>query len=333
LDETVRDRGTLSKRDEKGFDFAVEYATKMVVVKAKKNKKIILGKQMSKFHKKKRSIVIALLRFLFFYSGLAFLLSLIRRDTAIILMYHSINDPSVNLIYTPNIVSLENFEKQVMYLASKKRVISLEELVTNIQKGIKFPKGCVVITFDDGYKDNYTNAYPILKEYNLPATFFLATDYIGSNKMKWDDELNYKIKQSNCESVVLKIKNKLKKYNLRKKKEKRRMINDLIKLIVNSSEEKRKKFICEFDNKLKININKQDIKSIMLSWEDIRAKVRENNISFGAHTCSHSKLTNVSLEDARKEIVGGKHKIENEIGKKISFFSYPYGDRSYKRNT
>jgi hypothetical protein len=243
LDETVRDRGTLSKRDEKGFDFAVEYATKMVVVKAKKNKKIILGKQMSKFHKKKRSIVIALLRFLFFYSGLAFLLSLIRRDTAIILMYHSINDPSVNLIYTPNIVSLENFEKQVMYLASKKRVISLEELVTNIQKGIKFPKGCVVITFDDGYKDNYTNAYPILKEYNLPATFFLATDYIGSNKMKWDDELNYKIKQSNCESVVLKIKNKLKKYNLRKKKEKRRMINDLIKLIVNSSEEKRKKFI------------------------------------------------------------------------------------------
>jgi peptidoglycan/xylan/chitin deacetylase (PgdA/CDA1 family) len=44
-------------------------------------------------------------------------------------------------------------------------------------------------------------------------------------------------------------------------------------------------------------------------------------------------LTNVSLEDARKEIVGGKHKIENEIGKKISFFSYPYGDRSYKRNT
>jgi peptidoglycan/xylan/chitin deacetylase (PgdA/CDA1 family) len=39
-------------------------------------------------------------------------------------------------------------------------------------------------------------------------------------------------------------------------------------------------------------------------------------------------LTNVSLEDARKEIVGGKHKIENEIGKKISFFSYPYGDRT-----
>ena len=62
-------------------------------------------------------------------------------------------------------------------------VIPLDELVKGIKKGKKFAHNTVVITFDDGYQDNYSYAYPILKKYGFPATIFLISDYIGNARL------------------------------------------------------------------------------------------------------------------------------------------------------
>lgn len=275
-------------------------------------------------NKKMKWMVINFFRFFIYYSGCAFLLSLISKKGVIILTYHRIN----NVTDAPSLaVSLETFEQQIKYLALRKKVISLEELVTNIQKGIKFPKRCAVITFDDGYKDNYTNAYPILKKYSMPFTIFLATDYIGSDEMKWDDELEYKIKQSDCELLALKT-NYSKRYSLIGEKEKKKAFDDLFKLLIGSNKEKRKEILSELDNELKVEIAKQDIENTMLSWEDVKEMAIDTNVSFGAHTCSHCKLTSLSQEDVREEIEGSKRIIEKKNGKKINFFSYPYGGRN-----
>jgi len=270
--------------------------------------------------KKIKLLVIKLLEFIIYYSGCAFLLSLISKKGVIILTYHRVNNDT-----EPFSVSLKNFEKQIEYLAHKKRIISLEELITNIQKGIELPKGCVVITFDDGYKNNYTNAYPILKKYNMPFTIFLATDYISSDKLIWSDELRYKIKKSNCKSIVLRTNNS-QRYNMRNEKEKINTIDNLFRFLIDCSTEKRKEILSELNDKLKVEVPKQVVENTMLSWEDVKEMTVDGNIpSFGAHTCSHCNLTSVSLEDARKEIAESKHIIEKEIGKEVKFFSYPYG--------
>ena len=270
--------------------------------------------------KKIRLLVLKLLEFIIYFSGIAFLLSLFGKKGVIILTYHRVDSVAEPF----SAVSLKNFEKQIGYLAQRKKVISLEELIINIQKGIELPKGCVVITFDDGYKNNYTNAYPILKKYNMPFTIFLATDYIGSGKIIWYDELAYKIKQSNCESIVLKT-NNLQRYNIRSEKEKLKAIGNLFRLLIDCSNEKRKEILSELDDKLKVEVPKQYVENIMLSWTDVKEMAIDTNVSFGAHTCSHCKLTSVSLDDARKEIAGSKRKAENEIGKRIKIFSYPFG--------
>ena len=65
------------------------------------------------------------------------------------------------------------FEKQMEYLKNKEyQVISLTKLVEILESDELIPKKTVVLTFDDGYKDNYINAFPILKKYNFPATIF-----------------------------------------------------------------------------------------------------------------------------------------------------------------
>ncbi len=110
-----------------------------------------------------------------------------------ILTYHDIN-------YREGIaVTPENFERQMRYLKDKGySIISLNELVEGIEKGEKSAHNTVVITMDDGYKDNFTYAYPVLKKYGFPGTIFLIANNIGTdaNFLNWDeirDMLKYRI--------------------------------------------------------------------------------------------------------------------------------------------
>jgi peptidoglycan/xylan/chitin deacetylase (PgdA/CDA1 family) len=93
-----------------------------------------------------------------------------------VLMYHSINANSTNnLIITP-----QEFEKQISWLKDNGFTpLILDELYSMLTTGINVPRKPIVLTFDDGYEDNYTEAYSILKRYNFKATIFLITDAIG----------------------------------------------------------------------------------------------------------------------------------------------------------
>lgn len=97
------------------------------------------------------------------------------KDRASVLMYHSISDRQDFF----SVVSPEAFNKQMAYLAAKKReVISFVELVRRLRAHESLG-GSIVLTFDDGYRDNYTTVFPLLKQYNFPATIFVTTGLIG----------------------------------------------------------------------------------------------------------------------------------------------------------
>ncbi len=98
-----------------------------------------------------------------------------------ILTYHSIS----NEIEPDETVTPEEFEKQLQYIKENYKVISLEEAVEYIQTDIEKISGSIVITFDDGYRDNYRHAYPLLKKHSFPATIFLVSDFINSNSSKY----------------------------------------------------------------------------------------------------------------------------------------------------
>ena len=102
-----------------------------------------------------------------------------------VLNYHQVNDVDHNSLT----VSTEQFEAQMKYIAEGGyTTITPDEMLDAWEHGTELPEKPVIITFDDGYADNYKNAFPILEKYKLKATIFLVTDYINlyPNYLTWD---------------------------------------------------------------------------------------------------------------------------------------------------
>jgi peptidoglycan/xylan/chitin deacetylase (PgdA/CDA1 family) len=121
--------------------------------------------------------ILAVILAVFYYGWL------VPRYTVPILMYHSIENKETGFSVTP-----ENFLKQMKFIKDNGyEVISLNELVGSIKNKKRLERNKVVVTFDDGYKDNLVYAYPVLRKFNFPATIFLVTGYIGLPFKKGDE--------------------------------------------------------------------------------------------------------------------------------------------------
>ncbi|MBU0634836.1 MAG: polysaccharide deacetylase family protein [Candidatus Omnitrophica bacterium] len=135
-------------------------------------------------NKNKRKTLVKLIIFAFIGAGLLLFLS--AQYATPVLMYHHIA-PAENdsRLY----VAPESFERQMRFLKENNyRILSLGEYVSFMKDNVKPPKKSVVITFDDGYADNYINGYPTLKNLAIPATIFIVTGWVGEDgMMSWDE--------------------------------------------------------------------------------------------------------------------------------------------------
>jgi len=135
-------------------------------------------------YKRKRLIVIF---GLVFVAGISLLFFFQQQYVTPIIMYHSIlpqANPENRLA-----VSLESFERQMRFLREHKyNVLPLKELVFLIKEKKVIPPRTIAITFDDGYKDNFTHAFSILKKYRIPATVFIIVKEVGrmqQDRLSW----------------------------------------------------------------------------------------------------------------------------------------------------
>lgn len=239
-----------------------------------------------------------------------------------ILIYHRVAPKNDNWSLNP--LNPQSFRNQIEYFSHSYEILSLHRLVQNILLGKSLPKKGIVITFDDGYKDNFRYAYPILKKYHVPATIFLTTGHINTDKLFWWDKVSYIIQHTSVEESildemgVLSLQSKIDKLNIR---------SIIIEKMKELPQEKKEHLI----DKL-ISISGVDIPSglgegLILTWNEIR-EMNNNGINFGAHTVNHPCLVNLPLEQAKWEIIQSKKDIEGELGKEVRAFSYPNGDLS-----
>lgn len=261
------------------------------------------------------------------YSGLMQLMAYLQGiQGAVVLMYHTVADETCCHWVDPrNHVPAVVFERQMAFLARRKRVISLAELVVLLQQGKSPANGTVVITFDDGYLDNLTVAAPILDRYGLPATLFLPTGYIDRAETQWVDQAYSAFKFRNNSRLVW-GEGVATTFNLDDRTEHQAGYLAVCEQLLQAGVHERRELLDELFGQLhpaslppRLTMNWHEVKSLQRSYPCFE---------IGGHTVEHIDLSNVSEEEAQKELITCAQRLEEELGVQPRHFSFCYGRTS-----
>jgi len=255
-----------------------------------------------------------------YWSGIAWSYSRFTQGSgAIILMYHSIAGPDEAIwLNTTEYVSLNAFTRQMRFLARHRKVISLYKLLEMIKNHQEIPNGTVVITFDDGYRNNFTQAVPILEKYHLPATFFLPTGLIDRGENMWADELLSFFSYRTCNHLYYNSK----EVDLSCPHTLIEIYHSIQRQCVNSDLQTRNMILENLRTQLKPNCKPP---KLLATWDDVNLALHHHNqIDIGAHSHDHLSLPNLKPEVAKEQVRKSFQRISEELSLKTRLFAYPY---------
>jgi peptidoglycan/xylan/chitin deacetylase (PgdA/CDA1 family) len=232
------------------------------------------------------------------------------------------------------IVSMKTFDTQITFLKKHFNFISAEIFVEHLEQHQLFPDRSCLITFDDGWYDNYENAFPILSKHRIPALIFLSTAFIDSNKLFWQESITsllyhiYQDYQKNP-SGREKYRRLLAAWQLDSILDRQALGLKSYLFDVVSAFKKRKINTSELRTQLealKINDHSQPRVDRFMSWKEIREMISQN-ISFGSHGMNHLRFSEIDEVTMDSELSSSKRMIEEKIGSRTGiYFSYPNGD-------
>jgi len=217
----------------------------------------------------------------------------------------------------------EWLREQLGYLVRNYRPMALSELVDCFEADVEPPSGSFVVTFDDGFRDNLTNALPVLEELGVPATIFLVTECADTGALPWPQRLGYMLQHS--ERPVLLVD--------------RMDGGPPGRLSLGTGEERRKAFWRVFrtlkplgrterEGRLALVADQLGVeppRDRMLSWEDARRMQETGLVEFGGHTVSHPWMAHLSLEEARWELETCREALWRQLGIEHPSFAFPGG--------
>lgn len=240
---------------------------------------------------------------------------------ALILFYHSVS-PNADARIDPSIVvSPANFERQLDWLSSRMHVIPLADLVDSIRDAHPLPPRSVVITFDDGYRDNLTTVLPALRRFNLPAAFFLATGSIGAGRAKWEDRLSFALRNTPRSSIAV---DGLGDFPLLTPAERAGAFNHIVAILSRLNPADRAPLAAAVEAQAALAPDRYPA-DVMLTWDEARALAADPLVTIGAHTIHHERLSQLDDAAVHAEIDGSRAAIEAGLSREVRFFAYPYG--------
>jgi len=233
----------------------------------------------------------------------------------LIIAYHRVLDIPDPI--QKQIVDKIQFDWQMETLNKYFNVLPLTEAVERLSSG-GLPNRAIAVTFDDGYADNHDIALPILKKWNIPATFFISTGFINGGIM-WNDRIIESIRKVNDKTLDLTNIN-YGIYNIDSIESRRNTISDLLNRLKYLSFEKRHDLVDSIVDMLGVKMPN----NLMMTSEQIN-NLSHNDMGIGAHTVNHPILNSISTKKAQWEITQSKNQLKEIISKDVIAFAYPNG--------
>jgi peptidoglycan/xylan/chitin deacetylase (PgdA/CDA1 family) len=247
---------------------------------------------------------------------------LTRASGAFILTYHSITPHGEHRWIDPaNAHPASVFSDQMRFLARRRHVISMTELVRTLNAGRTPPRGSVVVTLDDGYLDTLSTAAPIMADHRIPATVYLATGYIDAGEPPWIDTLHAIFRFRTTHEFAL-PEGGIRHTRLESPKSVAAAYRELVGLLIRADPTARASIL---------NTLRRDLRPaaspprLTMTWEDVRA-LRDAcpGIEIGVHSVDHVDLSGCDEGEVRRQIEGSIAAVHRELGLRPLHFACPY---------
>ena len=215
-----------------------------------------------------------------------------------ILMYHRFNDR-------------ESIARQCAHIRAHYAPVSLTQVAERLADGA-WPDNALAVTVDDGYRDFFQVAYPVFREYGIPATVYLVSDFLDGRQWLWVDRVRWSYLNSTKP--------------LGSRDERLNVARTQIEAVKLKPNAERLAWIAALPGDLGVSAPEQPPPEYApMRWEEVREAAR-HGIEFGAHTVTHPVLSRVASEaELRAEIGGSKARLEEELGRAVEHFCYPNG--------
>ena len=244
-------------------------------------------------------------------------------DMVTVLCYHRVvayRTPSFEDLVPVVTATPEDFTAQMKFIESQYNVIALDDLNHAVMHDAPLPANPLLITFDDGYLDNYENAAPILKEFGFPAVIFLATSRMDQPTAPfWWDRLARLFRRTNRTEATLPL---LGYQEWASEAERNLLVNQFLPKLKALPRERLETTLNELQTVLEVET--VEGAPLFMNWQQVN-EVIEQGISCQAHTVTHPIVARVSDEEAREEIAQSKAIIEQKTGQPVYAFAYPNG--------
>jgi len=262
-----------------------------------------------------------------------------RRDATVVLTYHRVLEkwePALDYSQPGMVVTVPAFERQLAFHERHFEIIPLGQLLDGgtVHRPARRPR--CVITFDDGWRDNYDLAFPILRQRGIPATIFLTTDFIGTERVFWHTELIYLLllgelsgffrNELALAAYPTPVRDCLRRWAEPTLGSRADDVDTLIETVkTRCNEDEIEDLIETLTRAARLGRPLFSGRRFFLDWDQVR-EMAANGFEIGSHGRSHRILTRVSGQEAKQELVQSKAEIERRVGREVTHFAFPNED-------
>lgn len=242
-----------------------------------------------------------------------------------VLTYHRVDEPAKRPWLDPGLISASprEFEEQMRFLRAHYELVSASDVIAAFksENPKQLPSRAVVVTFDDGYYDFEERAWPVLKQYNIPAVLFVPTAYPDHpDQTFWWDDLYHALKNTRRKDELKTPIGVLSLSDAVSRNEIYQRLKNYIKTLKHPEALAAVKELCNY-------LGVAPAQNCIMSWDLLR-KLHQEGLTLGAHTRTHPLVNRISLEEARDEATGSLQDLRREVGTVLPIFAYPSGEFS-----
>lgn len=274
----------------------------------------------------RRKVLLAFEKLLYWSGAGHAYLKLRRLQGTVILNYHSVATAANAVWIDPrNRLSPGLFEQQMRFLAAHRRVISMNALVDALMERNSLAAGSVVLTFDDGYRDNLEIAAPILQRYGLPALLYVPTRLVTRGESPWADAL-YTMFRTRTNHTLYFPHSERVAADLRNPRLCRAAYWWISRELVSAGLGKREAMLALIEEQL---APRERPPRLTLNWDELRAlRDRFPLFALGVHSANHVDFTSQEKHIVLQELRECSADFEHELGTPAEHFAYPYNRRN-----